>query len=321
MASRSQNNILVSGSLAYDFIMDFPGYFKDHVLPEKVHVLNVSFGIDGIRENYGGTAGNIVYNLKLLGENPHITSSVGKDFGRYGSWFADHGIIPQYLHTNPKELTARAYIITDRANNQITAFHAGAMRKSSYSAFTKNASSVNPKKTIGMIAPGNTTDMIQLGRWYKQRRIPYVFDPGQVIPTLQNKDILDLLSDSKIFVVNDYESSMVLHRLRLSIKDVQRMAEIVIITKGDEGSTAYADKKQYIVRAVKPRKIVDPTGAGDAFRAGLLKGIIMGYPLEKTLKLASLAATYPIEHYGTQEHRFSFSEIRHRFSTTFIETL
>lgn len=304
--------ILVSGSLAYDRIMDFPGYFKDHILPEKVHLLNVSFEIKILRENFGGTAGNIAYNLKLLKEDPTIISTAGRDFENYRQWLGKNGISLQEIRIISKELTPSAYIITDRANNQITAFHKGAMIIES-SLHLGNYKALTPKNTMAIIAPGNRLEMVDFGRLLKKKNIPYIFDPGQQIPALSNRDLRFLLKGAKIFAVNDYEFSLISKRLSLKLSQMKKMAETVIITKGEKGSKVITSKKSYPIKAVKPRKIVDPTGAGDAYRAGLIKGLLENYPIKKTAQLASLVATYPIEHYGTQEHHFSFREIKNRY--------
>lgn len=304
--------ILVSGSLAYDRIMNFPGYFKDHILPEKVHLLNVSFEIKILRENFGGTAGNIAYNLKLLGENPIIISTAGRDFENYQRWLKLNEISLKEIRILPNELTACAYIITDRANNQITAFHSGAMQVES-SLGLGQYRSLNPKDTLAIIAPGNRFEMVDFGRLLKKKGIPYIFDPGQQIPTFSNSDLRFLLKGALIFVVNDYEFSLVSKKLSLKLGDMKKLAKIVIITKGEKGSKVITHEKSYQISSIKPRKVVDPTGAGDAFRAGLIKGIVKKYPIKKIAQLATLVATYPIEHYGTQEHSFSLREIKNRY--------
>jgi len=312
--------ILVSGSLAYDRIMDFPGYFKDHILPEKVHLLNVSFEVKVLTENFGGTAGNIAYNLKLLGENPIIISTAGKDFDRYSGWLKKNKISKKEIRVVPDQLTAGAYIITDKANNQITAFHKGAMEVESSLRFTKYEN-ITSQNSIAVIAPGNRFEMVDLGRLYKKKNVSYIFDPGQQIPVLSNRDLRFLLKGAKIFVVNDYEFSLIAKRLSLLLAEIKRMAETIIITKGEKGSQVVSLKDRFVVKAVRPRKVVDPTGAGDAFRAGLVKGLIGQLSLKKTVQLATLVATYPIEHYGTQEHSFTLREIKNRFAKLFKSKL
>lgn len=304
--------ILISGSLAYDRIMDFPGYFKDHILPEKVHLINVSFTINKLKENFGGTAGNIAYSLKLLEEEPTIISSAGKDFNRYKNWLRSNKIKFNGIKIIPNELTACAYIITDKANNQISAFHPGAMMcESTLNLINKN--SINLKNVLAIIAPGYKNEMIRLGHIYKKKKIPYIFDPGQQIPSFTNKNLRFLLDNSEIFVVNDYEFSLVSKRLKLSLSKMKRLVKIIIITKGEKGSLVFTKQKSFKVQAIKPKKVIDPTGAGDAFRSGLIKGIINNYTLKKTIQLATLVATYPIEYYGTQEHYFTLQEIKGRF--------
>ena len=282
--------------------------------------MNVSFEIGVLKENFGGTAGNIAYNLKLLKEDPTIIGSAGKDFNHYRGWLKENGISQKGISITNDELTACAYVITDRANNQITAFHKGAMALESSINFGEYKN-LNPRNSLAVIAPGNKFEMVDLGRLYKNKGIPYIFDPGQQIPVLTNRDLRFLLKGAKVFVVNDYEFSLISKRLSLPLTDIKRLAEIVIVTKGEKGAQVATSEDSFAVKAVKPRKIVDPTGAGDAFRAGLIKGLANGYPLKKTVQLATLVATYPIEHYGTQEHSFSLPEIKSRFLKIFDSKL
>ncbi|MFA6391454.1 MAG: carbohydrate kinase family protein [Patescibacteria group bacterium] len=303
--------IHISGSLAYDRIMDFPGRFKEHILPEKVHMINVSFGINVLKENFGGTAGNIAYSLSLLGDDPTIVGTAGRDFRPYAVWLKKNKISTSGIKIIPSELTAGAYIITDRSNNQITAFHFGAMSHS------VGKPGMPGKNSLVIISPGNASDMIKTVRTCKSKNIPYIFDPGQQIPALATKDLRYLLDGSDLFIVNDYEYALVTKRLKLSQTKLMKMTNTVIVTKGDKGSQVTSENGTFSVKAVKPRKIVDPTGAGDAFRSGLIHGIIKKYPLKKSVQLATLVATYPIEHHGTQEHRFTKKEISARFMGNF----
>ena len=304
-------NIYISGSLAYDRIMDFPGYFKDHVLPEKVHLINVSFLIKTLKENFGGTAGNIAYTLKLLGSDPTIISTAGRDFIPYIDWIKKNKINSKSIKIVSSELTAGAYIITDKANNQITAFHMGAMSHPAGKIFWPS------KDSLVIISPGNISDMLRIAKDCKRRSIPYIFDPGQQIPALSTTDLKYLLDGSTIFVVNDYEYALVIKRLKLNKAKMLKMADTIIVTKGEKGSQTTTKNGSFSVRAINPRKVVDPTGAGDAFRSGLIHGIIRKYSIKQAVQLATLVATYPIEHYGTQEHKFAKKEISSRFYRNF----
>ncbi|MFA6524987.1 MAG: carbohydrate kinase family protein [Patescibacteria group bacterium] len=303
--------IHISGSLAYDRIMDFPGHFKDHILPEKVHMINVSFGINVLKENFGGTAGNIAYSLRLLGSDPTIVGTAGRDFRPYAEWLKRNKISMAGIKIIPSELTAGAYIITDRSNNQITAFHFGAMSHS------VGKLGMPSKDSLVIISPGNASDMVKTVRACKKGKIPYIFDPGQQIPALNTKDLFFLLNGSNMFIVNDYEYALVTKRLKLSHAKLMKMTNTAIVTKGEKGSQVTTQNSNFSIKAVTPRNVVDPTGAGDAFRSGLIHGIIKKYPLKKAVQLATLVATYPIEHHGTQEHRFTKKEISSRFAHNF----
>lgn len=307
--------IHISGSLAYDRIMDFPGRFKEHILPEKVHMINVSFGINVLKENFGGTAGNIAYSLRLLGSNPTIVASVGRDFKPYMEWLKKNKLDTSGIKIINSELTAGAYIITDRSNNQITAFHFGAMSHSVGRLVTPADNS------LVIISPGNADDMLKTVTICKKKRIPYIFDPGQQIPAIKTNNLRYLLQGSEMFIVNDYEYALVCKRLGIGHSKLMKMTNTAIVTKGAKGSETTTQNSRFLTKAVTPRKIVDPTGAGDAFRSGLIHGIINSYPLKKAVQLATLVATYPIEHHGTQEHRFTKKEINSRFLRNFKTNL
>ncbi|MBU0612623.1 carbohydrate kinase family protein [Patescibacteria group bacterium] len=304
-------NIYISGSLAYDRIMDFPDYFRNHVLPEKIHILNVSFLINCLKENFGGTAGNIAYTLKLLGDDPKIVGIVGRDFKPYLEWLKKNRISSDNIKIVKSELTAGAYIITDKTNNQITAFHPGAMSHS-IGKLPKFG-----KGSLVIISPGNVSDMVKIAKECKKKEIQYIFDPGQQIPALPTKDLRYLLNGSYMFIVNDYEYALVSKRLKANKSKLMTMTENIIVTRGEKGSITTTNDGSFSINAVKPRKLVDPTGAGDAFRSGLVHGIIKKYPIKRAVQLATLVATYPIERYGTQEHKFTKKEISLRFYKNF----
>jgi adenosine kinase len=301
----------LSGSLAYDRIMDFPDSFKNHVLPDKIHMLNVSFLINGLKENFGGTAGNIAFTLKLLGGDPLIVGTVGRDFKPYHEWLKKNKIGSDNIKIVKSELTAGAYIITDKANNQITAFHPGAMSHS-VGKLPKLG-----KDSLVTISPGNVSDMVKIVKECKKKDIPYIFDPGQQIPAISTNNLRYLLNGSYIFIVNDYEYALVSKRLKANKSKIMKMADNIIVTKGEKGSETTTKEGRFSIKAVKSRKMVDPTGAGDAFRSGLIHGIINKHSLKKAVQLATLVATYPIEHYGTQEHKFTKKEISARFKRNF----
>jgi adenosine kinase len=308
--------ILVSGSLVYDRIMDFPGFFKDHIMPDKIHILNVSFVVNGVKESYGGTAGNIAYNLSLLGERPTIFSTIGKDFGPYKSWLlrrkSDLGGLKLVKDLN----TASVFVVTDRADNQIAAFNPGAMsvpRGSFAPKYLKNA--------LAIISPGNCEDMLNYAKTYQKQRVRYIFDPGQQIIALAPNALKTGAIGAEILIGNDYEIELIRRKLKWTTKRLFGKINTLIITKSGEGSEIYVGGKRTAIKAVKVKKVLDPTGAGDAYRAGLIKGLISDLPLEESAKLASAVAGYAVESYGTQNHRFTWRELKQKFKDNYMTEL
>jgi len=303
-------NIITSGSLAYDRIMDFPGYFSDHILPEKLHVLNVSFTVNSLTEKFGGTAGNIAYALSLLGEKPIILATIGRDYHRYFEWLKKNNIACDSITIIEEELTASAYITTDQADNQITGFNPGAMKYPS--PFNFNA--LNPKESIAIIAPGNLEDMMTYSLTCKTRGIGYIFDPGQSLPMWNSQDLIQCITGSKIMVSNDYELELVMNKTGLDKKKLLQRTGTIITTLGELGSRVCTVDCEISIPAVKPRKVLDPTGAGDAYRAGLIKGLIEGRDIEQSAKMGSACASFTVECYGTQDYYFSLMEFEERLS-------
>ena len=227
-----KKNIIVSGSLAYDRIMDFPGYFSDHILPEKIHMLSVTFQVNSVKEKFGGTAGNIAYALSLLGENPVISSAIGHDYKRYFDWFAKNGIATDNIKIIEDEFTAGAYITTDKADNQITGFHPGAMKYSSSLDFAR----FNPKETIVTVSPGNLADMINYPEICKAKGIDYIFDPGQALPMLDGEKLAQAIGGCRILVANDYEIELITGKTGLDKPALLKLAKAIIVTQGEFGS-------------------------------------------------------------------------------------
>ena len=293
--------ILVSGSLAYDRIMNFPEYFSDHILPDKIHVLNVCFQVDGVTENYGGTAGNIAYALTLMGERPFITATIGSDNHKYFEWMAKNDISIEGIKIIPQELTAGAYITTDKADNQITGFNPGAMKFSSDLDF----SSLDPGQTLFLVSPGNLADMVNYPRHCRTAGIPYIFDPGQALPVLQAEDLLSAIAGAKILIVNDYEFDLILDKTGLNKDALLGRAETTIITLGESGSMIYGPNGEKKIPVCPARKVLDPTGAGDAYRGGLISGLVHGRSIEESALLGSTCASFAVECYGTQVYHFT----------------
>ena len=297
-------HIFVSGSLAYDRIMDFPGKFVDHLLPDKLHILNVCFMVGGLKEKFGGTAGNIAYNLALLGETPLILAAAGQDFDRYESWLKQNGLPLEGIRRLDDVLTAGAYITTDKSDNQITAFNPGAMdRRSRY-----HFDGLEPQNTLAIISPGNLNDMLEYSRTYKDLKTPYIFDPGQSIPAFSGQDLVEMINGSAIFISNDYELEMVRQATGLGNGDLLKKTKTIITTLGEAGSVIVNGDGETAITAKKVSRVVDPTGAGDAYRAGLIKGLAMGRDLAEAASMGATCAAYAVEHLGTQEHHFTQEE-------------
>ena len=301
-------NIFVSGSIAYDRIMDFPGHFSDHILPEKIHVLNVSFTVNSMIEKFGGTAGNIAYTLHLLGEKPTILATIGRDHHRYLDWLIKNQIDIDTIKVIEEEFTASAYITTDLADNQITGFNPGSMKHPSSFDFDK----ISPKDSLAIIAPGNLKDMMEYTDIYKTRGIEYIFDPGQSLPMWDGKILGKCIEGSKVLISNDYELDLITNMTGLNSNALLKLTGAIITTLGESGSRVHIDNDEIDIPAVEPKEVIDPTGAGDAYRAGLIKGLVQGGDLVECALMGSVCASFAVEHYGTQEHFFSLDEFNKR---------
>ncbi|PIR92547.1 carbohydrate kinase family protein [Candidatus Falkowbacteria bacterium CG10_big_fil_rev_8_21_14_0_10_44_15] len=309
-------NIFVFGSLAFDKIMDFPGKFSDNILPDKIHTLNVSFTISNLQENFGGTAGNIAYNLALLGEQPTILATAGSDFEAYREWLAGRNINTDGIKIIAGEKTAFANIITDQADNQLAAFYPGAMN---YSC------ALEPEAKEGeawaIVAPGFPADMARLAKFYRERNLPFIFDPGQQIPVLSADDLRFGIKGAKMLISNDYELSLLMKKTGWSEEKILENAEALVTTLGEKGSQIKTKDAGYSIPPAKPKNTIDPTGAGDAYRAGFIKGLVSGWPLEIAGRFAGVVAVYTVEQYGTQTHQFNFAEAAERYRENFKEEL
>ncbi len=305
--------IFVSGSLAYDRIMDFPGRFADHILPEKIHILNVCFMVNGLTERFGGTAGNIAYNLTLLGEKPVILATAGKDFGPYREWLTQLGLPLDGIKEIPQEFTAGAYITTDQADNQITGFNPGAMTHCSEYKFD----GLDLAAALAIVAPGSLEDMLAYTRAYKARGVSYVFDPGQSIPAWGGDDLREMANGALALIVNDYELEMFQQKTGLNETELLKLTPTLIVTRGDAGSylSTAAGREDFPV--VPPRRVQDPTGAGDAYRAGLLKALAQGLAWPEAARQGAVLASFCVEQQGTQEHRLDDAEFWARYRENF----
>lgn len=301
-------NIIVSGSMAYDRIMNFPGYFSDHILPDKIHVLNVCFQVDGMKEKFGGTAGNIAYALRMLGENPVICATIGHDYQKYFTWLQQNGISAENIKIIDDEFTAGAYITTDLSDNQITGFNPGAMKYRCEIDFDKFA----PRETIVIVSPGNFDDMVEYPRACKARGIDYILDPGQSLPMWDKNDLIEAIKGCRILIVNDYELSLVISKTCLNKNALLKMAGTVITTLGELGSQVSTLESEISIPSFKLKNVVDPTGAGDAYRGGLLSGLVRGKDIVESAKMGSVSASYAVETYGTQEYSFTLEAYHQR---------
>jgi adenosine kinase len=308
-------NIYISGSMAYDRIMDFPGKFSDHILPDKLHILNVCFNVNGMCEKFGGTAGNIAYSLSLLKEKPFIIATIGKDYQSYFDWLSKHTLPLDGIKIIHEESTAGAYITTDMADNQITGFNPGAMKYPSDYTFDNSDS----ENSITLIAPGNLQDMIKHARTCRDKGIQYICDPGQSLTKWEKKMLIDWLNGSQVLISNDYELEMIMKMTGMDKKNLLSLTKIIITTLGEKGSLISTSDFEKLVLAARVDDVVDPTGAGDAFRAGLLKGIVMGKDTETAARIGTVAAAYAVEHYGTQEHSYKYEDFVERYRNNFGE--
>lgn len=308
-------NIYISGSMAYDRIMNFPGKFSDHILPDKIHILNVCFNVNGMIEKFGGTAGNIAYSLSLLKEKPFIIATIGKDYQNYFEWLEKNNIPKDGLKIINEEFTAGAYITTDMSDNQITGFNPGAMKyPSEYKFNSKDSDS-----SICLIAPGNLKDMVEYAKACKDKGIPYICDPGQSLNIWDGQTLKEWLGGSFLLISNDYELEMIKKMSGMDKKGLFGLTKTIITTFGEKGSQISTLESDISIPAAKAYNVVDPTGAGDAYRAGLLKGIVMGREIETAAKMGAVVAAYAIEKYGTQEHHYTYEDFVERYESNFGE--
>jgi adenosine kinase len=305
--------IFISGSLAYDRIMDFPERFSDHILPDKIHVLNVCFMVNGMHEEFGGTAGNIAYNLALLGERPLILASAGKDFDSYAEWLTSHGLSLEGIRCVPNEFTAGAYITTDKADNQITGFNPGAMKY----ACGYEIDGIRPEDALAIVAPGNLDDMRTYSGAFKERNIPYIFDPGQSIPAQSVEGLIEMITGSAVLISNDYELELIMRFTGLSRSALLELTGAILTTLGDRGSRVVTSNREEEIPAVQASQVLDPTGAGDAYRAGLIKGMVMGKSLPECARMGAVCASYGVQCRGTQCHSFSQKDFWARYEAHF----
>ncbi len=309
-------NTLICGSLAYDTIMVFPDRFKNHILPDKIHCLNVAFLTPDMRREYGGCAGNIAYTLHMLGGEPLIMATVGDDSEPYLWRLKQLGLDTRHVRKVEGSFTAQAFITTDLDDNQITAFHPGAMNFSH-----QNRIEEAKNLRLGIVAPDGRDGMFQHARGFHASGIPFIFDPGQGLPMFNGEELLEFLSLATYCTVNDYEAELMCQRTGKTLEQLAALVQALIVTRGGEGSEILAGNQRLHIPGVHAEQIIDPTGCGDAYRAGLLYGLSQGWDWEKTGRLASLMGAIKIAHRGGQNHKLTRDEIADRYLNAFGHTL
>ncbi|MBU3669115.1 MAG: carbohydrate kinase family protein [Polynucleobacter sp.] len=312
---------LICGSIAYDTIMNFEGKFADQILPEQIHILNVAFLVPTMRREFGGCAGNIAYNLSLLGGDPIIMATVGGDAAPYMNRLTQLAIDTTHIRQIEKAFTAQAMITTDQANNQITAFHPGAMGESHLNQVSavvaeRSRNSKGAAK-FGIVAPDGRQGMWEHCHQLADANIPFIFDPGQGLPMFNGPELLELVEIASYLAVNDYEGEMLSKRTGLSLEKIAQRVKALIVTKGAQGAEIYSQGKCIAIPSVPAAKVIDPTGCGDAFRGGLLFGLENDWDWETTGRLASLMGSIKITHQGPQNHQPSKTAIADQFKAAF----
>ncbi len=306
-------SVLVTGSIAYDHIMVFQDRFKNHILPDKIHVLNVSFMVPSLERRWGGTGANIAYNLRVLGIDPILLATAGRDFAPYAEWMARHQIRRDWVRVLEDTWTSQCFITTDLDDNQITAFHPGAMER----AHEAPLAAVNEPIRVGIVAPNGKQAMQEHARELKKRDIPCVVDPGQGLPMFDREELLDLLQGATVYVVNDYEWAVTLERTGLDEDALARCVGAIIVTRGERGSIVREGDRRIEIAAVRAERVVDPTGCGDAFRAGILYAMHRELPLETGAQIGSLLGALKVAQQGPQSIQIDFEAFRSRFEREF----
>lgn len=307
-------SIIVTGSIAYDYIMVFPGRFKDHILPDKVHILSVSFLVESMKRQRGGTAANIAYNLALMGERPRIMAAVGEDFADYRLWLEEQGVDTSGIKPIPGEFTSSCFINTDLQDNQITAFYPGAMSQAHTLSFRGDELQ---DAEIVVISPNDPLAMQSYAAECVELGIPYLYDPSMQAPRMTAEELRAGCVGAKVLIGNDYEFGMMSEKMGITESELHQLVPITVVTKGEQGASIFVEGTEYVIPPAKPIQVVDPTGAGDAFRAGFVKGMQRGLSWDVVGRLASISAVYAIEHPGTQQHSYTSQAFIERYRENF----
>ena len=308
-------DILVAGSLAYDYIMDFPGHFKDHILPDKLHCINISFLVDKLKKQRGGCAANIGYTLALLGQSPRIVAAAGRDFSEYAAWLQEQGVDVSAIHTVDDEITATCFITTDKLDNQITGFYVGAM-KHARDISLKQRAGANPRMVI--VAPDDPEAMLRHCREAREAGIKLVYDPSFQVTAMAGDKLYEGVEGAFALILNDYEFAVFSEKTGKSVEQLLEVVELLVVTLGEKGSEIHRKGHEKLsIPPAKVKDVVDPTGAGDAYRGGFVAGLVRGLPLEVCGRMGSTAAAFVVERYGTQNHAYSHLEFQQRFEENF----
>jgi adenosine kinase len=304
---------LVCGSVAYDTILRFPDRFKAHILPDKIHILNVAFLVPDMRREFGGCAANIAYNLKLLGDRGVPMATAGHDFTAYRERLLAQGIDVEHIKVVDGTFTAQAFITTDLDDNQITAFHPGAMQH----AHLNRVADAGPNISLGIVSPDGRQAMIEHAAQFAAAKIPFIFDPGQGMPMFGAEELKTFISQARWISVNDYEWGLLQQKTGLGVSDITAQVDALVVTLGAQGSVIYTQGRELKVPCARPKAVIDPTGCGDAYRAGLIHGLLHGLDWETTGRTASLMGAIKIESRGPQNHRFTAAEFARRYTENF----
>lgn len=310
-----QGQILVAGSVAYDYIMDFPGEFKDHILPDKLHIINISFLVPRLKKQRGGCSANIAYTMALLGEHPRVVAAAGRDFPEYAAWLTEQGVDVGGVKVVDDEITATCFITTDKGDNQITGFYMGAMVKAPEISLKAVA---GPNARICVVAPDAPEAMLRHCREAREARIPVVYDPSFQVTAMEGEKLWEGTLGAKALILNDYEYAVFGEKTGKSTEEVMAEVEILVVTLGEHGSRIHQRGREPIeVPAAKISGVVDPTGAGDAFRGGFVTGLVRGYDMAVCGRMGSVTAAYAVEQYGTQNHRYTYQDFLGRYEENF----
>lgn len=312
----ADSTVLVAGSLAFDQIMDFPGFFKDHILPEKIHMISISFLVEDFRRQRGGCSGNIAYTLALLGEKPELLAAAGNDFGEYKEWLVGQGVGVDGVAEIEDQVTATCFITTDKADNQITGFYVGAMKHARDLSLAEAAATISCR--LAVVAPDDPEAMVRHCAEARQAGVPVIFDPSFQVIAMDGDTLRAAAEGAKMVIVNDYEFAVFQEKTGLDLDGLLEIAEHWVVTYGEEGSEVHQrGAEKVVIPAAKASEVVDPTGAGDAYRGGFVAGLLRGADLSVCGRMGSVAAVYAVECYGTQSHAYTAPEFWRRYDENF----